>query len=199
MSIAIVETKNTMGVRTLTGYQISQVERGPAEPGPRMANNPVHGHGMRGMGAAARVINQVVRPTSPLAMQPHRTYFSTGDDPNVVPYSAPPATSNPPQNPTGSAVSSYTELSQAINPAVANTVAPAANPTSVASVAPASSSGYVVVQSGATNPDYFTDITGYLESNSLLASLSASLNVPNWIPIGVVALGVLYMMSGKRR
>lgn len=188
MSIAIVNTKNTMGVRTLSGYTMHSINRGPAEPGPRPANHPVRG--IAGMGAAQNIlVGRVGRPTN-----------------EIVHYQGPPmpasttqSTSTPSQNPTGSIVSSYSDLSAVVNPAVANTVAPAANPTSIATVAPSSQPGYVVVQSGGTSPDYVSEIEAWLTSPSLLASLSPSLAIPNWIPALAITVGVAMMFSkGKR-
>jgi len=192
MSIAIVNTKNTMGVRTLGGYPLVSVARGPAEPGPRLANHPVRGIAGHGMGAAQDfMVASASRPVSDLVhYRAPAMPYQTGNPQN---------TSTPPQNPTGSAVSSYTELSAAVNPAVANTVAPAANPTSVATVAPSTQPGYVIVQSGATSsPDYVSEIEQWLMSTSLLASISPSLAIPNWIPALGIAFAAMMMMKGKK-
>lgn len=193
MSIAIVNTKNTMGVRTLGGYVLQSVPRGPAEPGPRLANHPVRGIARYGLGAVPNgfLLDAPGRPTK-----------------DIVHYMAPPMpgqeqqttpTSTPPQNPTGSAVSSYTELSAAIAPSVATMIAPAANPTSIATVAPSTAPGYVVVNSGAAaSPDYVSEIEAWLTSTTLLASISPSLAIPNWIPALVIAVGTMYMLKGKK-
>src|SRR5579863_6688493 len=131
MSIAITSTQNTMGVRRLSGYAIRPVWRGPAEPGPRAANHAVT---MRGLGAQA-ASQAAAYPSQPGNELRHAMF------PWDTPQPAPSTSSQPSQNPTGSVVSSYTELSSAIAPSVAQTVAPAVNPTSAATVAPASTPG----------------------------------------------------------
>lgn len=194
MSIAIVPTKNTMGVRTLSGYAIMPVPRGPAEPGPRAANHPVQGL----LGRFGAVPQNFFSNGEDYGGQPPGVVGPTNFVRHVVTpaMAAPPAsTSTPTQAPTGAVVSSYTDLSAQIAPSVANTVAPAPNPTSIATVAPASTPGYTVVTSGATNPDYVQDIETWLSATDLLASFG--LTVPNWIPaVGII--GVLgYMMTKK--
>lgn len=198
MSIAIVATKNTMGVRTLHGYAIQSVARGPAEPGPRAANHPVRGMMGHAMGAVA-----------PGAFT-DATYGVYGGRPaNFVRHAITPAepasagatsvSSTPSQAPTGAVVSSYTDLSAQMAPSVASIVAPAPNPTAIATVAPASVPGYTVVTSGTTTPDYVQDIETWLTSTDLLASIFPSLSVPNWIPAVAIVGGIAYMMSGKKR
>lgn len=196
MSIAIVPTKNTMGVRTLSGYAIRPVDRGPAEPGPRAANHPVRGIAGYAMGAMAPGVN---------ANGIGETFSYGGARPIsdlrhvITPAMMAPAGSSaqPSQAPTGAVVSSYTDLSAQMAPSVAQTIAPAPNPTAIATVAPASTPGYTVVTSGAQSDA--ADIESWLTQTDLLASIFPSLAVPNWIPAIVIAGGFFYMMSGKKR
>jgi hypothetical protein len=197
VSIAIVNTQNTMGVRTLSGYQLRPVWRGPAEPGPRAANHPVQGlqgwqHNMGTLGAPAMPRGEGAKSFGPAIFHP------------VTPPPVPaPAGSSaaPSQAPTGSVVSSYTELTAAIAPSTATQIAPAPNPTAIAVAPPASTPGYVVVQSGGgtSSEDYISEIEAWLSSNSLLATISPSLNIPNWIPALGVGLVFALILSGKKR
>lgn len=196
MSIAIAPTLNTMGVRRLSGYAIQPVWRGPAEPGPRAANHVVTGMAGYGLGNG----NGTAAPRSvpiPSGARP------TNDVRHVIldaEASQPGTSSMPSQSPTGSIVSSYSELSAQIAPSVAQTISPAANPTSVATVASAAQPGYVVVSSGAAaSPDYVSDIEAWLTSTSLLATIDPSIAIPNWIPaLAIGGIFAMIMTRGKK-
>jgi hypothetical protein len=203
MSIALTNTQNTMGVRTLHGtanliphQQVRRLLPAAPLPGPRAAESPVHPT-LHGMGAVqyyesdglvhavgpARVIEQI-RPVQ--------------------------ATTNP--NGTGSQVPTgviYNPIS-VYNAGVAEAVPTDTNvsPTTIAQIQPASQPGYLVVTSGggtaaqapsstqaaaaATTPDYVSEITAYLSQSTLISA------VPNWVTLaGLTFLGLM-LLRGKK-
>lgn len=215
MSIAIANTQNNLGMRTLAAYNPRFVRRGPAEPGPRSAENPVV------LGAIPMMPNFLVaRSGIDSGYQDPILYgrpvnssgpvFASGFGPAPAPVST-PVQATPPtlnangtasQSPTGSIVNAALPLHELGVPSIATQISPATTPTATATIAPASQPGYVVITSGGgttanqtpASPDYFAELEAWLTSNSLISA------VPNWVPVvGVAVLLGFVWRGGKRR
>jgi hypothetical protein len=199
MSVAIVNTQNNLGLRTLRAYDPRNVRRGPAEPGPSAAANPVTLHGV----PMYDIVHSVQFPFGP-PIAPSDGSVSPIVHPVV--FAAAPPTANPngtaSQSPTGSIIDATKPINAQINPSVATQIAPAPNPTAVATMGPATQPGYVVVTSGGgtiantpgASPDYFAEVEAWLTQNTLISA------VPNWVPlVGVAVLLGFVWGGGKKR